>query len=331
MNNLRPKIELFARKFGIEKFNKYCFFSFRKKLKDNQKPQLGQIFTSVIFCLDQNYSSEILKKFSYDFIKYYELAIFNEKDFNKIQQYRLKQNIMIQYYDPSEKLSSEYPRLPNFYTSFTKEGLVLNESQDYDPKHVKYSFRFDQVVQCSGDEASTLKNVLNPKISSLFKDDECCVSYLVDWNQKGVKNMFCSMYQTKWKCKVDIKIFESTLYNYCLEQQLEKVQKTKKFYGSDLGKAKMYFLERASIISALKDVENFNLNSFIDKNNYLYKMVEEEKKKFKEDLFLSLKAFDREISDPNKADQSGCDMIIDKNQKIKKLQCILFYYCYFLS
>lgn len=315
MNKLRPKIEIFAKRKGIEDFNKYCFFAFRKKLSHSEKPQLGMIYTAVIFCLDESYSNEVLSKFSSDFTSNYEKAVVNETDLSKIQKYRLKQNIMIQYYDPMEKISIENPRLPNFYTSFAKEGLVLNESKNYDPKHVKYSFRFDQVVQCNADEASTLKKVINPKVATLFRDDECCISYMVDWNQKGVKNMFCSMYSKKWKCRVDIKIFQSTLYSYCLEQQMEKVNKVKKIHKSDLGKAKMYFLERASMVSALKSVQDFNLDSLWDKNSYFYKMIEEEKKVVKEDLFASLKAFDKEIADNKKGVVSGCDSVIDMRDK----------------
>lgn len=334
MNNLRPKIELFAKRHGTKDFNKYCFFAFRRKPRDSEKPQLGLIYTSVIFCLDENSSNELLSKFSPDFIRSYEHAVTTESDLNRIQQYRLKQNIMIQYYDPMEKLALDNPRLPNFFTSFAKEGLVLNESKDYDPKQVKYSFRFDQVVQCTADEASSLKQVLNPKIATLFRDDECCVSYMVDWNQKGVKNMFCSMYSTKWKCRVDIKIFTSTLYSYCLEQHMEKVNKVKKAFGKDLAKAKMYFLERVSMISALKNVQEFRLESIWDKFGYFYKMVEEEKQVVKEDLFVSLKAFDKEIADSKSKVESGCDGIIDVRnqlkQKSKGIFVCLFFYIIFI-
>jgi hypothetical protein len=325
MNNLRPKIELFAKRYGTNDFNKYCFFTFRRKPRDSEKPELGLIYTSVIFCLDNNYPNEVLSKFSTNFVKSYENSIKHESDLNKIQQYRLKQNIRIQYYDPSEIFSIENPRLPNFFTSFAKEGLVLNASEDFDPKQVRYSFRFDQLVQCTADEASSLKQVINPKIASLFRDDECCVSYMVDWNQKGIKNMFCSMYSTKWKCRVDIKIFESTLYNYCLEQKLVKINNIKKVNKNDLGKANMYFLERVSIISALKNIQDYSLDSIWNKFSYFYKLIDEEKKVIKEDLFSSLKAFDKEIADSKKGIESGCESIIDvhKNEK-QKAKGIIF-------
>ena len=324
MNYLRPKIELFAQRHGTKEFNKFCSFAFRRKPRDVENPQLGLIYTSVIFCLDESYKNEVLTKFSSDFIRSYETAVTLETDLNKIQQYRLKQNIMIQYYDPMERINLENPKLPNFFTSFSNEGLVLNESKDYDPKQVKFSFRFDQIVQCTGDEASSLKQTLNQKIASLFREDQCCISYMVDWNQKGVKIMFCSMYATEWKCRVDIKVFSSTIYSYCLEQNLEKINRIKKVVRNDLSKAKLYFLERVSMISDLKSVQEFNLESMWDKLSYFYKMVEEEKKVVKEDLFVSLKAFDKDIADTKRGNESGCDDIIDvhkqKKQKVQGIQ-----------
>ncbi len=326
MDNLRPKIELFAKREGIEDFNKYCFFTFRRKLRDIENPSLGLIISSVIFCLDKSYPQEILSKFSKDFTSKYTSAVINENDLNKVQQYRLKQNIMIQYYDPVQSISTDNPQLPNFWTSFSKEGLVLNESETYDPKHVKFSFRFDQVVQCEADEASSVKSLLNRPIAKLFRDDECCISYMVDWNQKGVKNMFCSMYNTKWKCRVDIKIFSSTLYSYCLEQKMEKIQLIKKNVSKDLDKPKMYFLERIAIITALKSVLKFDLRSLWDKFGYFYKMIEEEKKVAKEDLFASLKAFDNEISDQkSNKNQSGCYILINGNKDDKNKGKGIFY------
>lgn len=309
MNALRPKVEKFAHKFGRKDFNKFCFFGFRQKLKDKEYPSLGKICTAVIFCLSSDYDNEMLKKFSTQFVQMYEKAIVEEKDLNKIQNYRLKQNIMIQFYDPMERIDLMNPHLPNFYTSFASEGLVLNTSADYNPLKVKYSFRFDQVVQCTGDEASTLKKVLNPIVSKLFRADECCISYLVDWNQNGVKNMFCSMYLTPWKCHVDIKIFQSTLYHYCLTQQIEKTKK-KKIKNKDLGKMKMYFLERATVISTLREIDNFNLYAFLDKQSYFYNLVAQEKKTVKADLFSSLVAFNQEVTDKNSRLNDGCTRLM---------------------
>lgn len=315
MNSLRPKVELFAQKFGVEKFNKFCFFALRSKVRDLRLPSLGKVYTVVIFCLNSSYEEGVLKKFSNEFIQKYEKAIVEENNFNKIQVYRLKQNIMIQYYDPLEKINVFSPRIPNYYTSFAHEGLVLNESPDYNPINVKYSFRFDQIINCRGDEASTLKKVLNPEISTLFKPDYCCVSYLVDWNNNGVKNMFCSMYEKSWKCKVDIKIFQSTLYNHCLTQNLEKINQQKKI-NKDLGKIQIPFLERANILSTLREVDRINPDNIWDKNSHFNKLLSNEKKTLKKDIFNSLDALNKEVSDGRKNLEGGCLEIIKKHKKL---------------
>lgn len=292
MTLLKPKIINFAERLGKTAFNKYCFFAFRLKYQDDKIKQLGKIYTSVIFCLNHDTSDEVLEKFTENFTRFYTEKIVDEKNLMKIQNYRLKQNIQIQYYDPMEKINSENPKLPNFSTSFAKEGLVLNEDRNYDPLKVKYSFRFDQVVQCSGGEASTLKAILNPVIGGLFRPDYCCVSYLVDWQQKGVKNMFCSMYQKDWKCKADIKIFQSTLYQFCLMNQIEKLNKVLIESNNNIRTSKLYFLERASIITVILEILYTDIESYMDQSSYLYFLVSKEKKRAKYDLYDSLRSFD---------------------------------------
>ena len=111
------------------------------------------------------------------------------------------------------KIDPENAEVPDFYTSFTPEGLVLNKDPKQDPTKVGFSFRFDQLVDCIPREAATLKAIIAPKLAAMYKPDDCCISYLVDWQMKGVKNMFCSMQKKDFKCKTDIKIFESTVYH----------------------------------------------------------------------------------------------------------------------
>lgn len=294
MTLLKPKIIRYAEKQGKAIFNKFCFFAFRQKYQEEKIKQLGKIYTAVIFCLNKDTTDEVLAKFSDNFVAYYTKKIVEEKNLMKIQNYRLKQNIEIQYYDPMEKINLENPKLPNFHTSFAKEGLVLNEDGHYDPRKVKYSFRFDQVVECNGGEASTLKSILNPVISGLFKPDYCCVSYLIDWQQKGVKNMFCSMYQKDWKCKVDIKIFQSTLYQFCIINQIEKLNKVLVQTNNNISESKLYFLERASIITVIREILYTDIEIYMDQSSYLFYLVSKEKKRAKYDLYDALRSFDLE-------------------------------------
>lgn len=307
MTLLKPKIMRYAERLGKESFNKYCFFAFRLKYQDHKIKQLGKIYTAVIFCLNRDTTDEVLSKFTENFTRFYTEKIINEKNLMKIQNYRLKQNIQIQYYDPMEKINSENPKLPNFYTSFSKQGLVLNEDPNYDPLKVKYSFRFDQVVECSGGEASSLKGILNPEIGGLFRPDYCCVSYLVDWQQKGVKNMFCSLYQKDWKCKVDIKIFQSTLYQFCIMNQIEKLNKVLIDSNNNIRQSKLYFLERAAIITVIREILYTDIELYMDQSSYLYYLVSKEKKRAKYDLYDALRSFDLDTNaGKGKNKRKGC-------------------------
>lgn len=304
---LKPKVMKYANTYGIEKFNKYCSSALRSKYIDKKVKSLGKIMTSIIFCLSDDTTEERIKNFNYDFIVYYTNTLVNEKNLMKIQNYRLKQNIQIQYYDPMEKINIENPKLPNFFTSFSKEGLVLNEDKNYDPLKVKYSFRFDQVVECTGGEASSLKAIIRPEISVLFRPDFCCISYLVDWQQKGVKNMFCSMYIKDWKCKVDIKIFQSTLYQYCIMNQIEKLNKIMINNNNSIYRANLYFLERASIITVLREILYTDIENYVEENSYLFTLIKREKVRAKYDLYYALRSFDLDKKPQGElAKKKGC-------------------------
>ena len=306
MTLLKPKIIQFAKRYGKESFNKFCSFAFRLKYQDPKIKQLGKIYTAVIFCLDKDTSHEVIAKFTENFIRYYSEKVVDEKNLMKIQNYRLKQIIEIQYYDPMEKFQSENPKLPNFFTSFAKEGLVLNEDKHYDPLKVKYSFRFDQVVECKGGEASSLKAIMNPNIGGLFRPDYCCVSYLVDWQQKGVKNMFCSTNEKDWKCKVDVKIFQSTLYQFCIMNQIEKLNKVLIESNNNIRESKLYFLERASIITVIREILYTDIEKYMDQSSYLFYLVSIEKKKAKYDLYDALRSFDLDTNGGSKHGKKGC-------------------------
>ncbi len=318
INSFKPKIALHAQNYGKDLFNKYCFFAFRSNYQDNDMAkQLGKIFSTVIFCLSQDSSDAILNNFSKNFVHSYSEKISKEVNLMKIQNYHLKQNIQIQYYDTIGKIYSNNLKLRNFYTSFAKEGLVLNEDANFNPLKVKHSFRFDQVVDCNGTEASIFKSIIDPKISSHFRPNHCCVSYLVDWHGRGVKNLFCSKYTKDWQCKVDIKIFTSTLYNFCIEKKVENIDKLIIRSNNNIKDAQLSFLERASIITVLRDILYMNPEKYIDRSSHLYNLVKNAKKTAKINLLDSLRAFDLDYSKTNK---KGCkfgkeEFLLDENKK----------------
>jgi hypothetical protein len=311
ISNFKPKIMKYGQKMGETYFNKYCFFAFRTKYEDDNHKELGKTYTVITMCLDKETSQASLDKFSADFKKNCSEFIFKEPQYMKIQNYRLKQNIQIQYFDPLAKIDPNNPKIPNFYTSFSTEGLVLNKEKNLNPLKVEFSFRFDQLVDCTPKEAASLKAILPEKLANLYKPDDCCVSYLVDWSMKGVKNMFCSMYPKIFRCKTDIKIFQSTMYEYCIADKIEKFNLLMKKHNNDLTKAKLYFLEQAAIINFLKEIIDKNLENFQNPNSKLFKDIVELKKNAKQHRQTALKLFEKDTNKDSKEKNPTCKEIID--------------------
>lgn len=272
MNKFRPRIERFAEIYGIQKFNKYCFFSINNAWKDSDNKNKGKEFSSYVFCLpEESADEETLKKFPEDFRQNYSRAIVETKDLLDLQQYRLKQNIQIQYYEPHITLADIQSqssstgqsllngKLPTYYSSFSKEGLVMNLDSTHNPLKVKYSFRFDQVIKCRGGNPKDMKKYLRPQITSLFKPDYCCVSYLVDQENTCNMAMFCSTYNKDWKCKADIEIFKSTLYKRCMIGHIENIDKKIAKVLEDKNNSQISFLRKATLIYALRETMDPNI------------------------------------------------------------------------
>ena len=320
MSNFKPKVLKFAQKIGVPFFNKNCFFTFRTKYKDEGQKSLGKIYTVICMCLDKDTNDASLAKFSKDFKTNMSEKVFNEPQYMKIQNYRINQNVEIQYFDPMQKFDMNDLEVPDFYTSFAREGLVLNKDKNYDPLKVKFSFRFDQVVDCTPFEAASLKKILHEKIAELYKPDKCCVSYLVDWQMKGVKNMFCSMQKSEYKCKIDIKVFQSTVYEYCIDNKIFNFKLLLKKNNGNLSKAKLYFLETAGIIKFLEEIITKDLENFINPNSALYNDIVELKKDAKEQKKKALKLFEAEINADEK-EKIKCKEILegalDKKPEVK--------------
>jgi hypothetical protein len=290
INNFRPKILKYAAKMGEDLFNKYCYFAFRTKFEDKNNKKLGKIYTVVTFCLNKQYNEIELNKFTKDYRAAYSSFLYKEKNLMKVQEYRLKENIMIQYYDPKAIFDEKNLEPPNFYTSFAVEGLVLNAEPNYDPTKVKYSFRFDQVVDCQSLDAAVLKSILPKHIADLYKPDPYCISYLVDWQMKALKNMFCSTYKNEVKMKTDIKIFQSTMYSFCLATKAKNFIEYLKKVNYNLTQFNLYFLEQVSVILFLQEIIEKNLELYIDQTTKFYTDVMELKNNAKEyrDFFLNM-------------------------------------------
>lgn len=272
MRKFKPRIENFAQAYEVKRFDKYCFFSIYNNWIDKEDKSKGKEFSSIIFCLQEELTDdETLKNFPEDLRHNYAGVVEETTDLLDLQQYRLKQNIQIQYYEPhitiddiqkqsvSTGQSSVTGKLPTYFSSFSKEGLVMNLDKNYNPTKVKYSFRFDQVVKCRAGHANDLKVYVRPEIRSFFRPDSCCISYMVDQNNTCNMAMFCSTYLKDWKCKVDIKIFKSTLYRRCMAEHIDNIKQKVDNIVKDKDNSKISFLRKATLIYALRETMNPSL------------------------------------------------------------------------
>lgn len=286
MNKFRPRIEKFAHSYENDKFNKYCFFLINHTWVLKDEKDKGKEFSVMIFCLNsETTEKQALERFPEDFRLKFTNSIVATEDFLSLQQYRLKQNIQIQFYEPHISLEeiqkeslatgqeSASGGLPTLYTSFSNEGLVMNSNQNHDPTKVRYSFRYDQVIKCRGEHPPEIKKHIKPEITSLFRPDECCVSYVVDSNNTCSMAMFCSTYLKAWKCQVDIKIFRSTLYKRCLIEKTENVDQKVGRIVKDLSGEKETFLNKAALIYGLRETMDKKMMESLEDNSTLGKIL----------------------------------------------------------
>lgn len=306
MKKIQPKIYKVALKLNPDYFLKYCFFALRKELKIQDNKNEGMIITSTIFCLNKDTTDSELAKFYKDFNNNYSDTVFDQPDFNVVQRYRINQNIEIQYYTGNQKKTSEAPQ---FFTSFAEEGMTLNKSKDHDPTQVKHSFRFDQVVDCAGNAAGPLKKVIDPELADEYRQDDCCVSYLLNWDGKGSKTMICSTFKEIWKCKVEIKIIRSTMFDFCMRGRLSDFFRSRKA-GKKILNLRVPLIERLANIEVMNLMFTFNLKTYPNDNSFEYKLYEMQSKRNKQDYIDNVIRLDYELASPGKK-SGGCQEYID--------------------
>jgi len=333
MNNFRPRIKKFAFNYENNKFNKYCFFLINHTWVSKDERDKGKEFSVIIFCLNsETTEKQVLKRFPEDFRLKYTNSLVGSDDFLSLQQYRLKQNIQVQFYEPhitmeeihkqslSTGQASATGGLPTLYTSFSNEGLVMNLDKNLDPTKVRYSFRYDQVIKCRGEHPLKLKKYIKSDFTSLFRPDECCVSYIVDFNNICSMAMFCSTYLKEWKCKTDIKIFRSTMYKRCLIKKTEHIDQKVNRIVYDVNGEKETFLNKAAIIYGLRETMDDKMMQNLEEKSTLGRILAEmgTKNKSQESIVLATLKPD-------------CEKVLkkfekkEKNNKIKRNRGEIFF------
>ena len=109
---------------GEERFEKKCFLMMRKKLKVEGDYSKGLINIAVAFCVEDDETEEMVKKFRKDFLNKYIKSIDKTDNLMKLQYYDDKTPIYLQYYNSNIK--KEEIKVPNYFITFNKEGYTLS-------------------------------------------------------------------------------------------------------------------------------------------------------------------------------------------------------------
>ena len=294
-NKLKPKIDNLISLKTTDFFQEFCILAFRKKLMIEGDYSSAKINTAVIMCLKPDETEQIIKRFKTEFLNFLTNSIDQSDELLALQQFQENQPLQVQFYDPALDLSSPSADLPNFYTSFSDQGLVLSTTESKDPSNVKFSFRYDQIINCRGMEPKIVKDSLDKTVATKFKSNECCIAYSVDWSLKPLNDMFCSLYKRSQRCKLDIKIFQATMYGHCLKYNIKKLENYLKETNGNLRIAKLAFTIRAQMIEIVKEIIKYDLTKYLTKSSFIYKFILEEKVKAKNDLYGLLKGLEDQL------------------------------------
>jgi len=232
--------------------------------------------------------------------EHYSKALVDSNKYMKMQHYELHQNILMQYYEHHVSLDNikmynlEKKDLPTYWTAITREGMVMNRKNTLVPNSVVFSFRHDQVIKCSGFHPEFLKMHMQPKIQDMFKNNNCCVTYVVDTFTYCNSVMYCSENPSKWKCQAETQIFKASLYMQCMNQHIvslskdlqkvknEPVAKNPVSVSSKVSIKPVYnipaminisFLEKAKHIFTLREILAYNFTESYEPETKMYKII----------------------------------------------------------
>ena len=274
------KLEKFTHEFGEESFNKFCIIGFKYQLKNKNNVDEGKDYLAILICLKKDTNREVIFKFKKEIKEKYQKAIFNSNNYFNLQSYNLNENHSMQFYEhylninSFKKTESQKPGLSKYFTSFTKEGIVMNKMKDFMPNSVMNSFRYDQIIKCRGYHPESLKSHLKPQLKNFFKNNSCCVSIIVNLFTQCSSVMFCSAYTNQFQCSVDTKLFKATLYSNCMKQNLGNLHKMAKVFKGDFTKIpEIDFLDKATYVFLLREIMYKNIIQQISKESNLYKIV----------------------------------------------------------
>ena len=124
-NRLKSGLENIINSKTAKYFDNFCYILFRDRLLVPGDNTQGRLKTVVTLCFKDEEVDGIINRFKNDFLTRYVDKIGRHDEYFTMQMYKKLQPIEIQYFNSEMKFEKTSPIARRFYTSFTREGLVL--------------------------------------------------------------------------------------------------------------------------------------------------------------------------------------------------------------
>lgn len=297
-----------------------CFFSFRVS-SDETKPDL------IFFCVNSDETDNVKVLLKETFVQlYYNLIIKTNENTFSLSKIGMPEPLYFEFYDALMDVKN-LKEVQKFYTRFNEEGVYLSEIDDLDPQNVKYSFRYDQMINCRADESKYIKDTFPREVADLFSSDQCCAGYTVEWNMKPLQNFFCSEKKSN-DCALEIKLFKSFMFNKCMDYGLKTLKRILSLNHFSLEQAKMSFTTRSLLINVMKEINMLRLEKIT--SAYFKKEISIYKQKSTQHLYFLLRVFSmnvQRITAINKEQEKLKDEHrIDNKQQISLMEIMTNYF-----
>ena len=260
---LKPGLETIIQSKGSREFQNSCytFVKMKHKIPGDYKTIIRTQL--VVACFKSSETENIKEKFYKKFINYHSVAVKEEKQLLKLQRYQLGLQIQLQYWDNDITFDNTNPVAKKYYSVITPQGFTLSDVKNKDPVNIQLSFRFDQIINARSISTQKVKAVMKEGISSVYKDNDACAGYLVEWNGKPDYNLICSMYLHGAKARTDIKIIVATVYKLTMVEGMESLINEIRRCSKDLTTTKINFLRRSKYIHILDEVIKQDFTPFV--------------------------------------------------------------------
>merc|ERR1712032_199444 len=190
--------------------------------------------------LKKNISTSYLKTLKSD-DKYWNYQLFNEKSNPRILHW-------------SQHVQEKKHFLNDVNANIGKERLTINDNSK---KGKKYSFRYEQIMNCQGTNNQDLQTKLKETFNDKSIIPDCCVSYEINWKGEQREDIFCSTNLNQIRCKADIEIFKKTIMDKCISAGVKGFFKNLSEYEFDME----HYLAKATNLNKLK---NYRTLKFLD-------------------------------------------------------------------